>query len=53
MGTGLVRVSYLHTVGEARAVAWEISARSTGSVEVSSTGGSHVRRLGEEDLAQC
>ena len=42
MGTGPVRVSYLRSMGEARAVAWEMPTGSTGSVEVSDIGGSPV-----------
>ena len=42
MGTSPVRVSFLRSMGEAGAAAWEMSAGSTGSVEVSDTGGSLV-----------
>ena len=43
VGTSLVRVSYLHTVGEAGTAAWEISAGSVGSIEDDGTGSSHVQ----------
>ena len=42
MGIGPVRVSYLRTVGEVGAVAWDISVGSAGSIEASGTGGSLV-----------
>ena len=50
MGTGPVLVSYLHTVEEAGAVAWEIAAGSTGSVGANS---SRVPWLSEEALVRC
>ena len=42
MGKGLVRVSYLRSMGKARAVAWEMPAGSAGSIEVNDIGGSPV-----------
>ena len=47
---GPVLVSYLHTVKEAGAVAWEIAAGSAGSVGANS---SRVPWLSEEALARC
>ena len=40
MGTGLVRVSYLHSVGKVGATAWEMPEGFARSVEASGTSGS-------------
>ena len=53
MGTGLVRVSYLCTVGEVWAAACEMSVGSVGSVEVGDTGGNPMTWPGEGGLARC
>ena len=42
MGTGPILVSYLSTMGEARAAAWEIAAGSGRSARVGGTSGCHV-----------
>ena len=39
---GLVLVSYLCTMGEARAVAWDVAACSVGSAGAGGTGGSYA-----------
>ena len=53
MGTGLVRVSYLRSVGEVGATAWEMPVGSAGAVEVDDTNGSPVPWPGKEGLARC
>ena len=42
MGTSPVLVSYLRTLGEVGAVAWEVAAGSVGSAKANSTGGNRM-----------
>ena len=53
MGTGPVRISYLRTVGEGRAAAWDISVGSIRSVEASGTSDNNVPWPGKGALARC
>ena len=46
-------MSYLHTVGEAGAAAWEVATSSTGLEGAEGTGGSRVPWAGEEGLSRC
>ena len=52
MDTGPVLVSYLRTVGEVGAVAWEAAAGSAGSVGVDGTDGNRVPWPWEEGLSR-
>ena len=49
---GPVLMSYMRTVEEARAVAWEAVAGSVGAAGADGTGGSQVPRSGEKGLAR-
>ena len=52
MGTDLVRVLYLRTMGEVEAATWEMSTGSTELVEAGNTGDIRVPWLGKGGLAR-